>query len=172
MGFLVRCRVEDCTIFAFTKTSDFDPSRVSLATADMKSVETELGVDTWDFSYLSCLGYSGGLVVSEGAVSLLRSQPGVAWLGEFFDSDGARRFVVQVMTQLDLLDRERSVPSGYGPNGFSGIHLIERADEIAGCSLFLLPPPNHFWLLCSAAWREAYEALGLTGLEFEIAKVG
>lgn len=172
MGFLVGCRVEDCSIFSVSKTSDFDLSRVSLATIDIKSVLVELGADTWDFSYLSCLDYGGGLVISERAISLLRGQPGVAWLGEFLDSEGARRFVVQVMTQLDLLDRVRSVPSGYGPNSFLGIHLIENADEVAGCSLFLLPPPNHIRLLCSAAWREAYEALGLTGLEFEIAKVG
>jgi hypothetical protein len=172
MGYLIDFAVDAGSNFSVKATRQLDLKRVELAAVDQNSVVIESGPGLLDFSHLSGLAYRGGFVVSREALSLVERQPGVGRLVEFEDPNGCTRYVVQVLLQLDLLDRARSVESGFGPLSYSGIHLLDQADEIAGTSLFVLPPPNHIRLLCSEKWKAAYEALGLTGLEFEPAKVG
>jgi hypothetical protein len=105
----------------------------------------------------------GVLVLVERAVEFL-DQPGVVRLGTV---EG--REVVQIVLQLDLLDRVRSVDEGYG---YVGYHLIDQADGIAGRSIFQLPHPDSAVLFCGDEWKQAYDDNGFTGLSFELAVVG
>jgi hypothetical protein len=113
-----------------------------------------------------CFWGFGVMVVSPLALPLF-DQPGVVRLGTV-DS----RSVIQVVLQLDVLDRVLSVPSGLGIDSFEAFHLIEIADIIAGRSLFRLPDPNSTALFCGTSWKRAYERAGLSGLIFEPAVVG
>jgi hypothetical protein len=108
----------------------------------------------------------GIVVVSSRALPLF-DQPGAVRLGEV---DG--RSVIQIVLQLDLLDRELSVPSGFGPDSFEAFHLIKESDAIAGRSLFRLPDPNSVPLFCGTSWKQSYDEAGLCGLTFEPAVVG
>jgi hypothetical protein len=117
-----------------------------------------------DFAY--CFWGFGIWLVSAKALELL-DQSGIVRLGTV---EGLQ--VVQVVLQLDILDRRRSVPSGFGPDSFEGVHLIDSADEIAQRTIFRLPEPNSTDLFCGSLWKCAYEEAGLLGLAFERAVVG
>jgi hypothetical protein len=117
-----------------------------------------------DFAY-SFWG-QGVWLVSDRALPLL-DQPGILRLGDVYGMH-----VIQVLLQIDLLDRTRSEISDYGHDWYEAIELLELADDVVGRAVFRLPEPNSSYLLCGTEWKNAYERAGLTGLRFEPAKIG
>jgi hypothetical protein len=171
MAMMVRCSVDENGSFSTEERVDLGEGLLRPMVLHRPPQIEEPALPLGDFSHFWSSTH-GVFVVSDRAWELVATQPGVLEVLQFLDVDGKPRRLVQVLLQLDLIDRGRSVASGFGPDSFDGIHLVESADSIAGVSLFVLPPPNCFKLFCGADWKHAYDSMGLTGLSFELAKVG
>lgn len=127
-------------------------------------------LDLCDFAYVDGAGNVGVFVASKRALDgLLRNQPGLVVLGEV--ESEPTHVLVQIVLQIDLVDIERSMPSPVGFGLLEGVHLIDEADEVAGCSVFLVPGPMSGDLFCSVSWRQAFLDFELTGLLFQTARV-